>query len=274
MSTQYNAIVAPYDYIRARTIAHIERENIASTLAPYIPNAAVLELACGSGFYTPSFFSWGARSVTAVDISSAMLAENRRRFGAWVTAQMGEQESIAAAPSVEFVDADATKVQRYPGGPFDLVFGAWLLNYAPDREGLVEMFRNVKLNLREGGRFVGITTVPSDDPVRDMEREMEVRPPPVGAGLLYSRFEDVKDGVYFNCHADTPLGPVDFDNYHLKADVYREAAKDAGMEGVEIWKGTWVPEKYLRGEGAGEAGMEELRSYQHVPNYGVIVVKK
>ena len=51
MSTQYDNIQAPYDYIRTKTIALIEHENMHTTIAPYIKNARVLELACSSRFY-------------------------------------------------------------------------------------------------------------------------------------------------------------------------------------------------------------------------------
>ena len=60
---QYDTIQGPYDYIRTASIALIERENVHEKVAPFIKNARVLELACGSGFYTYSFLEWGASSV-------------------------------------------------------------------------------------------------------------------------------------------------------------------------------------------------------------------
>lgn len=47
---QYDTIQGPYDYIRTASIALIERENVRDTVAPFVQNARVLELACGSGF--------------------------------------------------------------------------------------------------------------------------------------------------------------------------------------------------------------------------------
>lgn len=55
MSNQYDTIQAPYDYIRKKSIAIIEHENVQTTVAPLIKNARVLELACGSGFYKYDF---------------------------------------------------------------------------------------------------------------------------------------------------------------------------------------------------------------------------
>lgn len=59
--------------------------------------------------------------------------------------------------TIDFHIADSANPVPYEGGPFDLVFAAWLLNYAPSRKHLVEMFRNVAFNLRDGGSFVTIS---------------------------------------------------------------------------------------------------------------------
>ncbi|KAL9043761.1 MAG: hypothetical protein Q9214_003060, partial [Letrouitia sp. 1 TL-2023] len=187
MSSQYDAIQAPYDLLREKSIACIERENVQTTIAPFITGARVLELACGSGFYTREFLPWGARAVVGVDISKRMLAEARRQVAATAAAAAAVRHdvlssSLTSFPSsngndngdrqqVDFIRADCGEPTLYSSvGPqgnkelFDVVFGAWLLNYAPDRQGLVRMFRNVCLNLREGGRFVGVTVPPAEDP--------------------------------------------------------------------------------------------------------------
>jgi SAM-dependent methyltransferase len=269
MSTQYSAIQAPYDCIRKKSIAIIEHENVQTTVAPFINNARVLDLACGSGFYSYDFLKWGASAVVGVDISPVMIEEARRQGSA-----------VASSPSstngtIDFILADCAKPTCYAGGPFDLVFGAWLLNYAPDRTGLVDMFRNISLNLKDGGHFVSVTVPPAQDPTASVNAESNARPPPEGSGgLVYHILQDVEDGIYFHAHADTEVGDVDFDCYHLRKDVYEAAAREAGMRGELKWGVTSVPERYLRGEGPGGASMEELESYQKVPNYGLLVVAK
>ncbi|KAL9123800.1 MAG: hypothetical protein Q9217_006807 [Psora testacea] len=278
MSTQYDTIQVPYDYIRKKSIAFIEHENVQTTVAPFIKNARVLELACGSGFYTYDFLKWGARAVVGVDISPAMIEEARRQSSS--NSSNSSNSGVASAPSsisgtVDFILADCSKPTSYAGGPFDLVFGAWLLNYAPDRAGLVDMFRNICLNLKDGGHFVSVTVPPAQDPTASVNAELEARPPPEGSGgLVYRAVRDVEDGIYFHVHADTEVGNVDFDCYHLRKDVYEAAAREAGMKGELTWGVTSVPERYLRGEGPGGASMEELESYQKVPNYGLLVVAK
>ncbi|KAL8874689.1 MAG: hypothetical protein Q9174_000029 [Haloplaca sp. 1 TL-2023] len=269
MSTQYNSIQGPYDYMRTLSIALIEHENVKDTIAPYIKNARVLELACGSGYYTYDLLRWGATSVVGVDISSTMLDEARRqgeRTG-------GSQDR--AKKMVKFILGDGSKPTMYDGGEFDVVFGAWFLNYAPDRVGLTDMFRNVHMNLKPGGSFVSVTCPPTSNPEASMQAELAVRPPPEGSGALYyHKLHDVADGMYFHAHGHTPVGDISFDCYHLKQEVFEEAAKEAGFQGKLSWGVTSVPQRYLEGKGAGGASMRELESYLTVPNYGLLVVGK
>jgi hypothetical protein len=102
-----------------------------------------------------------------------MIEEARRKGSA------GSSEA-----TVDFIVADCTKPTSYAGGPFDLVFGAWLLNSAPDHAGLVDMFHNIALNLKDGGHFVSVTLVPAQNPMAAVDAEFQARPPPEGSGGL------------------------------------------------------------------------------------------
>ncbi|KAL8897952.1 MAG: hypothetical protein Q9207_006948, partial [Kuettlingeria erythrocarpa] len=168
MSTQYNTIQAPYDEWRKTSIALIERDNVRSAVSPFITGARVLDLACGSGFYTHKFIEWGAASVVGVDISSAMLEQANR--------------ATSDASKVKFIEQDCSKAQLIDGGNFDLVFGAWLLNYAETRAQLAEMFRLIAMNLHDGGWFVGVTPPPTNDPAAYVQAERDLRPAPQGSG--------------------------------------------------------------------------------------------
>ncbi|KFY37422.1 hypothetical protein V494_04760 [Pseudogymnoascus sp. VKM F-4513 (FW-928)] len=261
---QYDPILAPYDHIRTRTIALIEHDNARTTLTPFITNARVLELACGSGFYTYSLLEWGARSILGVDVSTVMMDKARR---------VGEEKGVAER--VAFIEADCTVPKVYDGGEFDVVFGAWLLNYAPDREGLVGMFRNVAMNLKDGGRFVSITLPPASNPIDSINAEARARPEPDGSGLLvYKHIKDVEDGVFFGVHAETPVGKLYFDRYHLRKEVYEEAAREAGLKGKLEWGVTEVPERFLTENPQGGATLREVETYMSVPAHGVLVITK
>ena len=288
MSTQFNDIQVPYDYIRKKSIAIIEHANVQATLAPFINKARVLELACGSGFYTYELLEWGASAVVGVDISPIMI-EEARRLG---RAALGAASSLPTSSStnnhnhnnhnndsdnesVKFIVADCAKPILYPGGPFDLVFAAWLLNHAPNHKGLVNMFRNAVINLKDEGHFVGITVAPTMDPTEWYEAEFKARPPPEGSGgLIYTKTGDVEDGVSVHCYGETEVGSVDIRGWCLRQDVYERAAREAGLKGDLRWGVTSVPKRWLTGEGEGGASLEELRSYEKLPGYGLLVVAK
>lgn len=258
-SHQYDTIQGSYDYIRTASIAYIERENVHTAIAPYIQDARILELACGTGFYTYPFRSWGAQSVLGVDISAVMI-----------------ESAARLEDGVSFIQGDCSVPTQYEGGPFDIVFAAWLLNYASDRKGLVDMFRNIAGNLKEGGRFVSVTVPPTSDPVASVNAEASARPMNKGGSgyLVYSHIRDVEEGIYFRVHGDTPVGDLDFECYHLRREVYEECAREAGLKGKLEWGVTEVPERWLRGKGEGGASLEELESYRKIPNYGILVIEK
>lgn len=263
-SLQYDTILAPYDCIRTSTIALIEHDNVRTTLTPFIPDARVLELACGSGFYTYDLLKWGASSVVGVDISAVMM-DKARRVG----------EEMGVGDKVSFIQADCSVPKVYEGGKFDIVFSAWLLNYASDRKRLVQMFRNVAVNLEEGGKFVSITVPPSDNPIDSLNAEATARPEPEGSGyLMYKHIKDVEDGIFFGVHGETPVGKLYFECYHLRKEVYEEAAREAGLKGTLEWGVTEIPERFLREDAPGGATLRELETYKSIPAHGVLVITK
>ena len=262
MSTQYNTIQAPYDELRKSSIALIERVNIQEAVAPFIKDALVLDLACGSGFYSYDFLKWGGSKVVGVDISSAMLAEAR-------AAGSRMPPNIA---TIDFRVADCSKPVPYEGGPFDIVFGAWLLNYAPTGTEMVDMIRNVALNLKDDGHFVAVVPVPTQDPAAFVEAERKARPRGSG-GLICSTSGAVKDGIAFHAYADTKHGDLDFDCYHLRKDVYEASAREGGLRGEVAWSVTTIPDEFWK-DRKGGASDEELESYKVTPHYGILVIAK
>lgn len=262
MSTQYDAIHASYAEIRKGSIALIEHANVQEAVAPFIKDARVLDLACGAGFYSHDFLKWGASKVVGVDISSAMI-ERARAASSHVPSN---------SPSIEFKLADCMNPVPYEGGPFNLVFAAWLLNYAPSGKDMVNMFRNVALNLQDGGHFVAVTVVPSQDPTASLEAERKARPSGPG-GLVFSAEGAVEDGIAIHLHADTTCGDVDFDCYYLRKDVYEASAREGGLHGELAWSVTSVPDEFLT-DRKGGASVEELESYKVTPHYGMLVIAK
>ena len=268
MTSQYETIRAAYDEIRKSSNALIERANVQETLAPFIKDASILDLACGSGFYSYHLLKWGASKVVGVDLSPAMLEEARAAAAA--TAVAGSD--MRSDKSIVFHLADCSVPVPYEGGPFDVVFAAWLLNYAPSGKEMVDMFRNVAINLKDGGHFITVAPPPTQDPVAFSEAELKSRP--YGSGYLFCTVTGVvDDGCAVHVHADTEFGNVDFDNFHLRQEVYEASARAAGFRGELKWRVTAVPDEFIK-DRKGEASVEELESYNVVPFFGILDVVK
>lgn len=258
MSTQYDELVASYNEMRKLPGEVLEVYNMQQVSAPYIKGAKVLDLACGSGYYTNQLLSWGASQVVGVDISKGMI----------------EAAKAATPPDkVQFIVADCSIPTKYDGGPFDIVFAGWLLNYAPDGAGLADMFRNIDINLNEGGRFFGVTTYPTRDPRKYNEVALQSKPL-FWKDLWVVPTGDIEDGISATVFATTKLGQMQFDDYHLRKDVYEQAAKNAGLTKELTWKPTLWPKddsELLRGK---ENVEEELAVYLKMPAFVIVTVEK
>jgi SAM-dependent methyltransferase len=125
--------------------AYAEREDLRELLAtvdglPIVGD--VLELACGTGQWTPRLAA-RARSVTAIDASSEMLSI------------AGERVSSA---KVAFVQADVFGFR--PNRRYDTVFfGFWLSHVPPAR--MAGFWENLATVLEPGGRVIFVDDGPA-----------------------------------------------------------------------------------------------------------------
>lgn len=135
----------------AADVAEVER-----ALDGLRPFGDVLELAAGTGTWTPRLAA-GARRVVAVDASEETLALNRRR----------------SPPSVEYVVADLFAWE--PAERFDLCcFGFWL-SHVPE-ERFDAFWAVVRRALRPGGRVFLVDSAEGDaSRAWAGEREVELR---------------------------------------------------------------------------------------------------
>ncbi|KAI4185436.1 MAG: hypothetical protein L6R41_004147 [Letrouitia leprolyta] len=258
MSTQYDEIVAPYKEMRKLPGAALEIYNVQQSLGPYIQNARVLELACGSGRVTTHLLSWGASQVVGVDISIGMIEAAK---------------AVVTSDKVQFIVADCSIPTQFDGGPFDIVLGVWLLNYAPDSAVMANMFRNININLKEGGRYFGVACCPTENP-REFNEFAQEKKPLFWKQVVVEPTGDVEDGVSTRVTADIKPEKVMFDSYHLRKGVYEQAAKDGGMSKGIIWKDVIFPEdesKILQGMGAVDG---EVKVYMEMPHFGILTAEK
>jgi len=102
-------------------------------LTEFIPaGSAVLELGCGTGYFTKEIIKTGAK-VTAIDISPDLLAVARKELG---------------APNVVFMEENAYRM-TFPDNHFDYIIGSSVLHHPDIPKALSEIFRMLK----PGGRI-------------------------------------------------------------------------------------------------------------------------
>lgn len=174
----------------------------------------VLDLACGGGDYSRKLVSWGAEHVTGIDLSPGMIDSAKQLTG--------------NDARIEYLVGDCSKpLVNIAKAGFDLVFGAYLLNYSSDQQQMTAMWDNISAHLKPEGRFVG--SKPTWFPEAHEDRY----------GLTNEKLEMVPGGF----SQRTYLGPqkVNFVNYVLSWDIYREGAKRSGMQELKI-EPTVLPE--------------------------------
>ena len=204
---EYDAIAREYrESKRLPFREHVERHTLFELLGD-VRGATVLDLACGDGFYTRLLKEAGAREVTGVDVSAAMieLAEERER-----------QHPLGC----QYVCADVAEFE--PAEPMDLVVAAYLLNYARTPGQLLRFCRACYKALKPGGRFVGLNNNVRNVAVASgslrkygLERTWD-RPLAEGDVIRYTMFS--ADGERFG-----------FDNYYLTPNTHTVAFQRAGF---------------------------------------------
>lgn len=262
--TQYDALDDTYDVLDRLPYREMEVENVLRVVQPLLrPNMHVLDFACGTGFYSRKLLECGAKTVTGMDISSPMLASACSRL-----------ETHLSSGNVRFVAGDGNEPQSFaPNGNlgyFDIAFGAWFLNYAESRAMLVAMFKNIALNIKPGGIFVGIVPHPTED--ISTRAEAWTKSP---LNRMFPRNEytdelESKDGWGLRVYLDEE--GVNFMTYHMLAQVYEAAAKEAGLHGQVEWRReVLLGEKWKAKYALSDA---EWRIRENNPHLGILVVMK
>jgi ubiquinone/menaquinone biosynthesis C-methylase UbiE len=140
MAVEYDLMADQYDltFQALPFRLHIEAFSIFQTL-DNVTDQAVLDLACGTGFYSRELCRRGAARVVGVDISEEMIR----------VAQMAEESGVAG---IHYLVHDVTTLPVL--GQFDTVLGVYLLHYATNFEQLQQMCHGIARNLRSGQRCV------------------------------------------------------------------------------------------------------------------------
>lgn len=202
MTTQYDAIGGKYERVKTEMLlARFPERATFEALTTDCAGKDVLDLACGTGWYSRILKQAGAKSVVGVDISAEMVA---------VAAQL--------EPANRYVTADARELGAV--GEFDLVTAVWLLCYARNTDDLTAMARTAYENLKPGGEYVGIEM----NPWFDWDG-----PPATKYGLTHEPDLPGGEDLTVTIHLDPP---ITFRACHWRAEPITNAFRAAGFAKV------------------------------------------
>jgi len=183
---------------------------------------AVLDVACGEGFYSRMIRQRGAARVTGVDLSQGMIDLARRQEAQH---QLGIDYAVADARALSATD------------PVDLTVAAYLLNYARTRDELQSMCDGIARSLKPGGRFVSVNSNPAlAFPTAPSYRQYGFETSVIGAW---------REGAPITWTFYLSDGPFDIENYYLSVAIHEEAFHKAGFREVRWHAPRLSPEGLL-----------------------------
>lgn len=104
-----------------------------------VKGRSVLDIACGTGFYSREFKRRGATDVLGFDVSPAMVDAARA---------LEEREPLG----VRYEVGDTAELRLFER-PFDIAVAVQAFNYAQDVASIERMFRNVRRSVVDGAEF-------------------------------------------------------------------------------------------------------------------------
>jgi SAM-dependent methyltransferase len=236
MDTDYDQIAAKYKRAKLQPWrTHIEQYTLLRLVGD-LAGKAVIDLACGEGYYTRLLRQRGAARVVGVDLSHEMVG-------------LADAQEALEPLGVEYRVGDARSLNL--AGEFDLAVAAYLLNYARTAEEMTAMCRSIAGALKPGGRFVTVNNNPADPP----ENLDTGRP----YGFAKRLEGELVEGAPVVWQFFLPKGPLEITNYHLSVATMEEAFRAAGLRDVR-WH---APE--VSPEGESEFGREHWATFLRQP---------
>lgn len=179
-----------------------------------VSGRSVLDLACGTGFYSREFKRRGATDVFGVDISVEMIAAAR---------DIEQRDPLGVRYEVGDV-AELRALDR----PFDIALGVQCLNYAEDVAAMERMCRSIHRSLVPGGEFFVLAQKPDYQFDCPSLEKYGFRCEPTG--------EEIETGTRVRVTALLDPQPITIVSSAPRRDVYEQCLRATGFSKLE-----WVP---------------------------------
>ena len=209
MTTDYDPIAEQYQRSKQQPWRTFIECYTLLDLIGDLAGMAVLDLACGEGFYTRLIRQRGAARVMGLDLSQGMI-------------DLARAQEARHQLGIEYVVADARDLSEKD--QFDLAVAAYLLNYARTPEELQAMCNGIARSLRPGGRFVAVNCNPA--------MNLSTAPSYRKYGFETNVVGDFKEGTPITWKFHLSNGPFEIENYHLNVETHQKAFKEAGFREV------------------------------------------
>ncbi|MER5490976.1 class I SAM-dependent methyltransferase [Streptomyces sp. LE64] len=208
ISEQYQASSSQYDNVKNLPYAFAERETLLSGL-PDLTGKRVLDVACGTGYYSRIFKRLGASRVVGVDLEQSMVD---------VARTIEEEQPLGI--TYQAVDAAELPVL----GEFDVVAPIWAFVHAKDADEYREMAARCAQNLVSGGTLVALCANP------DIDLEGMSVYPRYGLSLTPKEKHGDRQVVHIEMDVEPHVG---FDGFFWPAGTTETALEKAGFVDVQ-----------------------------------------
>jgi len=223
MTTEYDPIAEQYKRSKLQPWrAHVEAFTLMKLVGD-LAGKAVVDVACGEGFYTRILRQRGAARVTGVDLSPKMI-------------ELARNSEAEQPLGIEYRVGDGRDLNFGP--VYDLAVAAYFLNYAHDRAELDAMCNGIARCLRRGGRFVTVNS----NPACDFSSAPSYRKYGFETSVVGAFREEAP--ITWRFYLDD--GPLQIENYYLSVETHEAALRAAGFRDIRWHRAMLSPQ--------GEAG--------------------
>lgn len=204
---------------------------------------SVLDLACGSGFYTRALKQRGAARTVGVDISHDMIAAAR--------------DAEAQAPlGIEYLRRDVLEMETV--GNFDVVSAAYLFVYAETLQALRTMCSVVARHLVPSGRLVATMIHP------DLSLDEQMPIEKTGGLVELANGGPLTDGAPLTVTIGPGRHPYRARDYYWTAATFEASLREAGFSEI-TWRDPAPSE-----EGRARLGADFWTEYLRNPTIAVL----
>ena len=219
----YNKLSESYQQTAVKPDKQFSTLPTVLKIAENFENKIILDLGCGSGFFSNEFAHHGAKKVIGIDNSI-------------------EQINLAKKNPLENTEHILADIFKDKLPTADIALAPYVVNYATDTKQLVKLFQNIYDNLNEKGKFIIVVDLPEGKDLKKFGAIKNVLGEKInGAKIEIQLFNNAKficslNAVYFTPSTlEKTLYSVGFtDVVWHKPIISEEGIKKLGNE---FWKG-------------------------------------